>query len=91
MPSELSQDRRAWVASVRDVVNAIGDAGATHPRGMPTHVSKESVLVIGLHAIGLPNGTKNYALYSPERKGPNMFVSFQLVPPRHFIMLVMDQ
>ncbi len=26
---ELAQDRRAWSASVRDVVNAIGDAGAS--------------------------------------------------------------
>ncbi len=25
--SELTQDRRAWSASVRDVVNSIGDAG----------------------------------------------------------------
>ncbi len=29
--SELAQDRRAWSASVRDVVNAIGDAGFTRP------------------------------------------------------------
>ncbi len=29
--SELSQDRRAWSASVRDVVNAVGDAGSTRP------------------------------------------------------------
>ncbi len=29
--SELAQDRRAWSASVRDVVDAIGDAGSTHP------------------------------------------------------------
>ncbi len=28
---ELTQDRRAWSASVRDVVNAIGDAGSTRP------------------------------------------------------------
>ncbi len=28
---ELTQDRRAWNASVRDVVNAIGDAGSTRP------------------------------------------------------------
>ncbi len=26
---ELAQDRRAWSASFRDVVNAIGDAGST--------------------------------------------------------------
>ncbi len=31
VPSELTQDRRAWSASVRDVVNAIGDADSTHP------------------------------------------------------------
>ncbi len=30
--SELAQDRRAWSASVRDMVNAIGDAGSTRPR-----------------------------------------------------------
>ncbi len=30
--SELAQNRRAWSASVRDVVNAIGDAGSTRPR-----------------------------------------------------------
>ncbi len=29
--SELAQDRRAWSASVRDVVNAVGDAGSTRP------------------------------------------------------------
>ncbi len=29
--SELAQDRRAWNATVRDVVNAIGDAGSTRP------------------------------------------------------------
>ncbi len=31
LPSELAQDRRVWSASVRDVVNAIGDAGSTRP------------------------------------------------------------
>ncbi len=31
VPSELAQDRRAWNASVRDEVNAIGDAGSTRP------------------------------------------------------------
>ncbi len=29
--SELAQNRRAWSASVRDVVNSIGDAGSTSP------------------------------------------------------------
>ncbi len=29
--SELAQELRAWSASVRDVVNAIGDAGLTRP------------------------------------------------------------
>ncbi len=29
--SDLAQDRRAWSASVRDVVNAVGDAGSTRP------------------------------------------------------------
>ncbi len=28
---ELAQDRRAWSASVRDVVKAFGDAGSTRP------------------------------------------------------------
>ncbi len=31
LSSEIAQDRRAWSASVRDVVNAIGDAGSTRP------------------------------------------------------------
>ncbi len=30
--SDLAQDRRAWSASVRDVVNSTGDAGSTRPR-----------------------------------------------------------
>ncbi len=34
-PNELAQDRRAWSATVRDVVNWIGDAGSTHPGWMP--------------------------------------------------------
>ncbi len=29
--SELAHDRRAWSSSVRDVVNAVGDAGSTRP------------------------------------------------------------
>ncbi len=29
--NELAQDRRAWGASVRDVVNSVGDAGSTRP------------------------------------------------------------
>ncbi len=29
--SELAQDHRAWSAPVRDVVNAIRDAGSTRP------------------------------------------------------------
>ncbi len=36
--SELAQDRRAWSASVRDVVNSIGDAGSTRPGWMPMQV-----------------------------------------------------
>ncbi len=31
VPSELAQDRRFWSASVRDVVNAVSDAGSTRP------------------------------------------------------------
>ncbi len=29
--SDLTQDRRVWSASVRDVFNAVGDAGSTRP------------------------------------------------------------
>ncbi len=36
--SELARDRRAWSASVRDVVNAIGDAGSISQGRMPTQV-----------------------------------------------------
>ncbi len=32
--SELAQDRRAWSAFVRDVVNVIGNAGSAHPKWM---------------------------------------------------------
>ncbi len=31
MSSELAQGRRAWSASVRDVVNAVGGAGSIRP------------------------------------------------------------
>ncbi len=36
--SELAQDRRAWSASVLDVVNPVGDAGSTRPEWMPPQV-----------------------------------------------------
>ncbi len=36
--SELAQDRRPWSASVRDVVNSIGNGGSTRPGWMPTQV-----------------------------------------------------
>ncbi len=36
--SELAQDRWAWSASIRDVVNLIVDASPTHPGWMPTQV-----------------------------------------------------
>ncbi len=36
--SDLAQDRRAWSASVRDVVNLIGDAGSTRSWLMPKQV-----------------------------------------------------
>ncbi len=36
--SALAQDRRAWSASIRDVVNPVGNAGSTHPGGMPPQV-----------------------------------------------------
>ncbi len=35
---ELVPDRRAWSASVRDVVNAIGGVGSTRPESMPTQI-----------------------------------------------------
>ncbi len=42
--NELAQDRRAWNASLRDVVNSIGDAGSTRPGWMPTQVQVVSIL-----------------------------------------------
>ncbi len=36
--SELAQDRRAWGASVRGVVNLIGDAGSNNPAWISTQV-----------------------------------------------------
>ncbi len=47
--SELAQDRRAWSASVRDVVNAIGDAGSTRPGWMPTQSKK--ILRFSINAV----------------------------------------
>ncbi len=44
--NELAQDRRAVSASVRDVVNSIGDASLTHPGRMPTHVRVSKLLVL---------------------------------------------
>ncbi len=44
--SELTQDRTAWSASVRDVVNSLGDAGSTRP-GVNAEVSfGQGLLVI---------------------------------------------
>ncbi len=31
LSSELEQERRAWGASIRNVVNSIGDASSTRP------------------------------------------------------------
>ncbi len=36
--SELAQDRRAWSASIRDVVNSIGYAGSIRRGRMPTQI-----------------------------------------------------
>ncbi len=60
MPSELTQDRRAWSASFRDVVNAIGDAGATRPGWMPTQLQKHKVSPCGF--FGLINPNSNFYL-----------------------------
>ncbi len=43
---ELAQDRRAWRASTRDVVNSIGDVGSTRLRWMPTHDQEEDTNVV---------------------------------------------
>ncbi len=44
--SELAQDRRAWSASVRDMVLAVGDAGSSRPRWMPTQVQVSATLIL---------------------------------------------
>ncbi len=49
--SELAKDRRAGSASVRDVVNAIGDAGTTRPGWMPTQVQVSKYKLIQLKSI----------------------------------------
>ncbi len=41
--SELAQDRRAWGASIRDVVSSVGGAGSTRPGRMPTQGQFEAV------------------------------------------------
>ncbi len=38
VPRKLAQDRQAWSASIRDVVNSIDDAGSTRSERIPTHV-----------------------------------------------------
>ncbi len=48
--SKLAQDRRAWNAPVRDVVNTIGDAGSTRPGWMPTQVQVSKILHKGTKA-----------------------------------------
>ncbi len=45
--SELAQDRRAWSASVRDVVSTIGDAGSTRSGGMPMQAQVNNQIVHG--------------------------------------------
>ncbi len=42
--SELTQDQRAWSASVRNVVNSLGDVGSTRP-GECRHKYKVQILV----------------------------------------------
>ncbi len=44
LSSELAQHRRAWSASVRDVVNEIGDAGSARPGWMPTQVQVSKIM-----------------------------------------------
>ncbi len=38
------QDRRAWSAYVRGVINSIDDIGSTHPRCLPTKQEQQMVL-----------------------------------------------
>ncbi len=37
LSSELARDRRAWIVSVHDVVNSIGNANSTYPERMATN------------------------------------------------------
>ncbi len=54
MSCELTQDRRAWSASIIDVVNSIGDAGSTRPGRMPTQVQvSRCAQVCVLRALGV--------------------------------------
>ncbi len=53
--SELAQDRRAWRASVRDVVNSIRDADSTRHGWMPTQAQVSTC--VGLHYLLLFGGT----------------------------------
>ncbi len=62
---ELAQDRRAWNASIRDVVNAIGDAGSTRPGWMPTQVQVQvSIISEEFHFKMLPWPVRDVANYA---------------------------
>ncbi len=58
--SELAQDRRDWSGSVRDVINAIGDAGSTRPGWMPTQVQVSTSEILKVWK----KGQKNTAFYA---------------------------
>ncbi len=68
---ELAQDRRAWNASVRDVVNSIGDAGSTHPGGMPTQVQVSKYPSLAFYYIFTkPLNMINYVPITHDQGGP---------------------
>ncbi len=73
--SELAQDRRAWSASVRDVVNCIGDAGFNPPR-VNVAINK-SILEIPLtalrdHAALSSNSNEEHLQYGQAWSGNHM-------------------
>ncbi len=60
--SKLAQDRRAWGASIRDVVNWIGDAGSTNPGRMLTRVQTKYVQKDFL----VPSGVEYESILTPK-------------------------
>ncbi len=67
----ISHERRVWNASIRDVVNWIGDAGSTRPGWMPTQVQVSKDIIYLLPKVGITKrvGSLRYSELDTDKKG----------------------